>query len=119
MTVRVALAVALCLAWPQLVEAHAFLDHASPKPGAVLSAPPRAIVLTYDRGIEAVFSYAHLTNTDGDTPIETEKAAGDPDDATKLLLAVPRLDPGTYRVSWSVVGRDGHRTEGDYSFTVR
>lgn len=119
MTVRVALVAALCLAFPRVAAAHAFLDHASPSPGSVVNGAPSSIVLSFDRGIEAVFSSAHLTEDGDDTPIETEKATGDPHDATKLILVVPRLHAGTYHVSWSVVGRDGHRTQGDYSFVIR
>jgi hypothetical protein len=34
-------------------------------------------------------------------------------------VSLPSLSPGTYRVIWSVVARDGHRTEGDYTFTIK
>ena len=44
-----------------------------------------------------------------------------PDHADPKLLEVdvPQLKPGTYRVTWSVVAKDGHRTSGDYTFTMR
>jgi methionine-rich copper-binding protein CopC len=34
-------------------------------------------------------------------------------------VSLPPLPPATYRVIWSVVARDGHRTEGDYAFTIK
>jgi len=40
-------------------------------------------------------------------------------DATLLEVSVPRLPPGKYRVIWSVVARDGHLTQGDYTFSIR
>ena len=42
----------------------------------------------------------------------------DESDQTLLDVSVPPLSPGTYRVFWSVVARDGHRTQGDYTFTL-
>ncbi len=116
---RIALAALLVGCWLSAANAHAFLDHASPKPGAVLNTPPGQIVLIYDRGIEPAFSWVRLENAESDQLIGTEKAKADPEDASKLTLSIPELPPGTYRVSWSVVARDGHRTEGDYTFTVR
>jgi methionine-rich copper-binding protein CopC len=32
---------------------------------------------------------------------------------------LPALPSGRYRVFWTVVARDGHRTEGDFSFRVK
>ena len=42
----------------------------------------------------------------------------DPGDDKQLVLAVPPLGPGRYRVIWHVVSVDTHRTEGEYTFTV-
>jgi hypothetical protein len=41
-----------------------------------------------------------------------------PSDSTILEVSLPPLPPGNYRVFWSVVARDGHRTEGDFPFTI-
>jgi methionine-rich copper-binding protein CopC len=40
-------------------------------------------------------------------------------DGTLLEVGLPPLPPGRYRVFWSVVARDGHRTEGDFPFRVK
>jgi methionine-rich copper-binding protein CopC len=40
-------------------------------------------------------------------------------DPTLLEVSVLALSPGTYRVIWQVVSRDGHRTTGDHTFTVK
>ncbi len=42
-----------------------------------------------------------------------------PSDATLLEAGLSPLSPGNYQVAWSVVARDGHRTEGNYLFTVK
>jgi len=36
-----------------------------------------------------------------------------------LRLALPTLPSGEYRVTWQAVARDGHRTSGDYTFTIK
>ncbi len=36
-----------------------------------------------------------------------------------VSVAVPPLPPGSYKVMWSVVARDGHPTTGEYTFTIK
>jgi methionine-rich copper-binding protein CopC len=43
----------------------------------------------------------------------------DPKDPTLLEVSVPPLPPGRYHVFWSVIARDGHRTEGDFPFRIK
>ena len=47
------------------------------------------------------------------------KAKVDPSDPKLLVLDVTKLPPGAYRVTWHVVSIDTHRTEGDFTFTVK
>ena len=47
------------------------------------------------------------------------RARVDSSDPKLLEVSVPRLPKGTYHVVWKVVARDGHRTSGDYEFTVK
>ena len=55
----------------------------------------------------------------GDAPVDDGRGHVDPSDPKLLAVNVPRLAPDIYRVVWSVVARDGHRTSGNYTFTVR
>jgi hypothetical protein len=47
---------------------------------------------------------------------------GDPQldhtDATQLVVSLPQLAPGTYRVTWRVLSIDTHVTDGDFTFDV-
>jgi methionine-rich copper-binding protein CopC len=36
-----------------------------------------------------------------------------------LQVGLPPLGPGVYKVRWSVLAVDGHRTQGDYTFTLK
>lgn len=96
---------------------HAFLDHAEPGVGAVLASAPAKIVLYFDSALESSFSGFLLQDAGG-----REVARSGPQDEaepTRLSLTSPPLAAGTYRVLWSVVARDGHQTEGDFTFTLR
>jgi methionine-rich copper-binding protein CopC len=98
-------------------DAHAFLDQAVPPVGSAVPASPKEIRLTFSEGVEPRFSAIELATSDGRT-IATGPAVRDPGDDKQLVLAVPPLAPGRYKVSWHVVSVDTHRTEGVYSFTV-
>jgi hypothetical protein len=51
--------------------------------------------------------------------VDRADAHVDPTDRTMLEVSLPPLAPGRYQVFWSVVARDGHRTEGSYPFRVK
>ncbi|MGE0257355.1 MAG: copper resistance protein CopC [Alphaproteobacteria bacterium] len=97
--------------------AHAFLSQAVPPVGGVVSSAPREVRLTFTEGIEPAFSRIELAGADG-RPIGTAPATVDPRDNTQLVLALPPLAPGRYRVKWRVVSIDTHVTEGDYTFEI-
>src|ERR1700674_1762877 len=97
-------------------DAHAFLNQAVPPVGGGVPASPKEIRLTFSEGVEPRFSGIELATTDGLT-IATGPVAPAPGDEKQLVLVVPPLAPGRYRVSWHVVSVDTHRTEGEYTFT--
>ena len=97
--------------------AHAFLDHAVPPVGGTVAASPPEIRLFFSEAIEPRFSGIDLATEAGRT-IATGQAIADPGNDKQLVLLVPPLTPGRYRVHWHVVSVDTHRTEGEYSFTV-
>ncbi|SRR5712691_4368526 len=98
--------------------AHAFLSQAVPPVGGMVSAPPQQIRLRFSEGIEPVFSNIELATAQGQ-PIQIGPAAVNPGDNTELILSVPHLGPGRYKVTWQVVSVDTHRTEGAFNFEVK
>ena len=109
--------IALIAAGPA-AQAHAFLDHASPAVGSTVPTPPQQIRIFFTQGIEPAFSRIELATAQGQ-PIQTSPATVDPSDNMQLVLAVPRLAPGRYRVTWHVVSVDTHPTEGTFEFEIR
>src|SRR3954452_15962864 len=97
--------------------AHAFLDHAVPPVGATVAASPTTLQLFFSEPIEPLFSGIELATAAG-RPIATGAAAIDPRHPATLVLSLPLLLPGRYRVNWHVVSVDTHRSEGSYEFSV-
>src|SRR3990172_5150342 len=96
---------------------HAFPDHSEPRVGWTVPTPPPRVRIWFDGALEPIFSTITVMNADKQ---RGDKGDGrvNPSDSTILEVSLPPLPPGNYRVFWSVVARDGHRTEGDFPFTI-
>ncbi len=104
--------------WLPGLHAHALLDRAEPAPGSVAAPAPAEIDLRFDSALEHAFCAVRLEGPNGSVfePGEIRHTTGD---ARRLSVPLPALQPGSYRVRWSIVSTDGHQTEGDYRFTVK
>lgn len=108
---------AIALAGAGAAQAHARLVSASPAAGSVGPSPAQ-IRLTFSEALEPKFSGFDLEGADS-AKIGIA-VAPDPKDAKVLVGTVKaRLPAGGYRIGWHAVSRDGHRTTGSISFTVR
>ena len=99
--------------------AHAHLQQPLPASGSEVDASPQALTLNFSEGIETQFSGVTLTG-----PQQKAIPLGKPvrSDNNKAQLTVPveqALTPGAYTVDWHVVSVDGHKTKGQYTFTVK
>ena len=112
------LAALLAAVLPGGAQAHAFLDHAVPAVGATVQSPPRQVQLFFTQELEPAFSSATIVAASGQ-PVPAGAAAIDPQNKMEMVLNLPGLAPGTYKVSWHAVSVDTHRTEGSFSFEVR
>ena len=97
--------------------AHAFLSQAVPPVDGTVASSPKEIRLTFSEGVEPRFSGIELATSDG-RAIATAPATPEPGDTKQLVLVLPPLAPGRYKVSWHVVSVDTHRTEGAYTFAI-
>ena len=95
--------------------AHAFLQHASPGAGAMLSVAPKQIALSFTEKLEPNFSGVTVTDANGHD-VEAGSAVID---GPSVTVALKPLTPGAYHVSWHAVSVDTHRTDGAYNFTVK
>lgn len=110
--------ICLCMA-PTDSFSHAYLDHADPKVGSTVSAAPSIVRIWFDSDLEPVFSMIMVHAAKDNTMVDKGDGRVDPSDPTLLEVSVPALPPGSYIVIWSVVARDGHRTSGNFTFTIK
>jgi methionine-rich copper-binding protein CopC len=102
---------------PAGLVAHVFPDHSSPRVGSTITKTPKSVKIWFDGELEPLFSTLKVTDAQG-TRVDSSNAHVDTSDHTLLQVGLHPLQPGVYRVSWIAVSRDGHRTNGDYSFTL-
>jgi methionine-rich copper-binding protein CopC len=113
---RAALAAAIT-GLSQIAFAHAALVDSFPAKGAVLAGSPTEIHLTFSERVAARGCRIKLVS-DAGKYFDADRAAPDRKDPNTLVAAVPVLKPGVYSARWTAVGKDGHKTRGDFSFTV-
>jgi hypothetical protein len=110
-----------CLLLPGLALAHGHLKNAEPAPDSTSSQPPKQLSLTFSEGIEAALSQVQLQRLEGQatTAITTGKVISGTDASTLEVPLEAPLQPGRYQVKWRVLAKDGHKTQGDYRFSVQ
>ncbi len=112
------LMLAIVLTSPAVL-AHAHLKHQYPAADAEVAAAPQALTLNFSEGVEASFSGVTLTGP-AQAVIDTGKAKLNEKDRTQLIVPLNQpLKPGQYTVDWHVVSVDGHKTQGQYHFSVK
>jgi len=112
---KVAVALAAFLA-PVAAQAHAMLDHSSPRVGSTVASAPKELLLWFTEKLEPAFSTAEVRNAQG--TVVSGKAQADRSDGTELHVPLKALPPGTYSVTWRVLSVDTHRTQGSFTFSV-
>ncbi len=99
--------------------AHAQLVRAEPKVGAVITASPGRVWLRFNEVVRPPASGVQLVRP-GLPPLLLQPLTADPKDPRAISAPLPAdLGPGRYQVRWRALSPDGHRTQGDYVFTVR
>ena len=99
-----------------LADAHAMLDHASPRVGSTVNPAPKEIVLWFTEKLEPGFSMIEVRNGQG-AAVQTGKASVS-GDGSQLSVPLMALPPGRYKVNWRVLSVDTHTTQGNFSFSV-
>jgi len=112
------LAAGLGLVWATVVWGHAFPARSEPRVGAVVRTAPTRVQIWFDGELEPAFSTLSVTDAAG-TRVDRGDARVDGENRRLLRVSLAALRPGEYKVRWRVLAVDGHRTEGDYTFTVK
>ena len=105
----------VCVA--SMAHAHAVLDHANPRVGSTVAAPPRELLLWFTQKLEPAFSTVEVRDSNG-ARVDDGPAQVDPSDASLLRVPLKHLSSGSYEVRWRILSVDTHTTEGRFRFKV-
>jgi len=113
---RLTIVVSLLFAVPGIsgVQAHAFLDHASPLVGSTVRTAPRQLTLSFTQNLEPAFSSVEVTGPNGARVDAGRAQIG----GNTIRVALRPSGPGTYHVHWRALSVDTHRTQGSFTFHV-
>lgn len=112
-----ALGLALLLSATDGVRAHAFLDRAEPRVGSTVKVPPARVRLWFTQRLEPPFSTAQVFNEAGQQ-VDRKDVQVEAVGPALLVVSLPELGPGRYKVVWRVLSVDTHVTNGDFIFRV-
>lgn len=103
----------------QQVSAHAHLKSQYTVVNPAGSAWPESLIITFSEDIEPAFSGVDVSRTDK-KPVEQADVARDPAQHNTLRVQFKQpLTSGEYQVKWHVLSVDGHKTKGNYTFSVK
>jgi copper resistance protein C len=111
------LSIALLLACSSSTWAHAFIDHAEPAVGSKLPSPPGTVKIWFTERLEPSLSKIQVFDSQG-TEVDKRDTKVDPKNGQLLLVSLPVIKSGKYRVTWRVVSVDTHVTNGSFEFEI-
>ncbi|WP_246627354.1 copper resistance protein CopC [Paenibacillus solanacearum] len=100
----------------RVAEAHASLVESVPAANSSLAQPPDKVSLTFNERLEEGLYYLRVF--DAEKRKVTERSAVMNATKTVLALDLPKLQKGTYIVTYHVISADGHPVDGTYLFAV-
>lgn len=96
------------------VGAHAYLESSVPVQESKLDTSPEEVLVRFTEPINTTLSQLTLRDENGQT-IPTEQFS---ESNRELILKLPDLDDGIYRVYWQVLALDTHVTDGSFRFSI-
>ncbi len=111
-TVVLGAAAVLLVATP--ASAHASLLESNPAPGEILQTSPKTITLSFTEPVSTSLGALRVFNS------ESKRVdAGDVEIRNNVVeLALPKLDDGSYAVTWRVTSEDAHPVTGAFAFQI-
>ena len=101
----------------QKVSAHAFVDHAEPAVGSSVKTTPKTVRVWFTEKLEPAFCRLSVLNSAG-AKIDKGDTHLDQLNPNVLIVSLPELKPGIFKVIWVAVSVDTHKTTGDFTFQV-
>jgi copper transport protein len=105
----------LLLAAP--ASAHATLSSTEPVGGTAVKTSPESVVLRFSEAVQIPLGSIRVFASPSGKQIETG-SAGHEDGGRAVAVNLPKLDEGSFIVTWRVTSADAHPIHGAFTFTV-
>lgn len=110
-------AAAISIGFASQAMAHAHLKSAVPAADGTVKTAPSELDLTFSEGLNLKFSGIKVTGPDKAT-VKTGEGMLMNSGTTLMVPVTDKLPAGKYTVEWHALSTDGHKTNGNYSFTI-
>lgn len=110
-------ALGLVVLVPTPAFAHASLVSTTPGGGSVLDAAPKSVTLRFNESVQILPAAIRVYDSRGDR-VEVGEAHHPGSRSSEVRADVPKLENGTYVVTWRVVSSDAHPIRASFIFTV-
>src|SRR3984893_14344314 len=97
--------------------AHAFVDHAEPAVGSQIHSAPTLVKIWFTEKLEPALSKIQVFDTSG-LEVDKRDVKIDQSNAALLIVSLPELKPGKYKVVWRAVSVDSHVRTGNFTFEL-
>ncbi|MGA3172126.1 MAG: copper resistance CopC family protein [Chthoniobacteraceae bacterium] len=111
------IAMLCCVSAITAARAHAFLDHSDPRVGNTVHGSPTEVKIWFTERLILPFSSMKVLDASGNEVDKMDKHL-DPSNGQLLIVSVPTLKAGKYKVAWRVTAVDTHVTSGTFTFDV-
>ncbi|HEV7686715.1 MAG TPA: copper resistance protein CopC [Acidimicrobiia bacterium] len=98
--------------------AHAQLTSTEPVGGTALATSPSRVVLRFGESVEIPLGSVRVFASPSGKQVETGAAGHADGQGNAVAVKVPKLDKGTYIVTWRVTSADAHPVHGAFTFVV-
>ena len=98
--------------------AHAQLTSTEPVGGTAVATPPANVVLHFGENVEIPLGSIRVFASPSGKQIETGAAEHAGGQGSAVSVKLPKLDKGTYIVTWRVTSADSHPVHGAFTFIV-
>ncbi len=115
--VVVALTFGFLIALAAPASAHATLKDTAPRNGERLDAGPKNVLLRFSESVEGSLGAVRVFDGDGNR-IDSGRISHPNGDGAAVSVALPKLDDGSYVVTWRVISSDSHPIQGAFTFLV-
>jgi methionine-rich copper-binding protein CopC len=111
----------ILLAWllmSPMAWAHVTFDHADPKVGSKVAQSPTEVTIWFSDDVDPSLCSIEVLDASGNR-VDKKDVHVDVKDKTAVIVSVPALAAGTYKVVWRAACVDKHKVKGSFKFEVK